>query len=188
MISKIKERDVSFVLGMKIERDRIRKTLMITQKQYAKEVAKRFNMNNSKCKSEIPIHSKLKFTKEYCPQTEEEKKYMRKVPYRSAIGALTDVFSNATCTRPDIAYAVSVCASHMHDPGKKHWEAVKQIISYVNVKSYRGLLCGNKENHDHMDDIYLYTDADHAGDLDNRRSRTGYVRSHVAWGCCVIEN
>ena len=80
--------DISFVLGMKIERDRIRKTLMITQKQYAEEVAKRFNMSNSKCKSGIPIHPKLKFTKEDCPQSEEEKKYMRKVPYRSAIGAL----------------------------------------------------------------------------------------------------
>ena len=63
---------------------------------------------------------------------------------------------------------------------------MKQIISYVNATSYRGLIYGNKESHDHMvDAIYLYTDANHAGDLDNRRSRTGYVvMSHgsaVSW-------
>ena len=175
--------DVSFVLGMKIDRDRERKTLTITQKQYAEDVAKKFRMENAKCKTGIPIHPKLKFTRDDCPQTDEEKQYMKKVPYRSAIGALMYL---ATCTRPDIAYAVSACASFMHDPGKKHWEAVKQIISYVNATSYRGLIYGNKESHDHMvDTIYLYTDADHAGDLDNRRSRTGYVvmlhGSAVSW-------
>ena len=130
-------------------------------------------MENAKCRTGIPIHPKLKFTRDDCPQTDEEKQYMKKVPYRSAIEALMYL---ATCTRPDIAHAVSGCASFMHDPDKKHWEAVKQIISYVNATSYRGRIYGNKESHDHMvDTIYLYTDADHAGDLDNRRSSKGYV-------------
>jgi hypothetical protein len=104
---------------------------------------------------------------------QEEKKDMQQVPYRSAIGALMYL---AVCTRPDISYAVSVCASYMHNPGRTHWETVKGILAYVNHTSSRGIRYGGRDSTDEFQDTaYLYADADHAGNVDNRRSRTGYV-------------
>jgi hypothetical protein len=165
--------DASFILGMSIERDRASRTLELTQAQYARDVVARFKMSNSKCKLGIPIHSKTKLSSEDCPQTDEEKADMSKVPYRSAIGALMYL---ATCTRPDISYAVSVCASYMHNPGRVHWETVKGILAYVNLTSSRGIVYGTRDNTDDLlDVVYIYADADHAGNVDNRRSRTGYV-------------
>jgi len=165
--------DASYILGMSIERDRVAKTLELSQGQYARDVVTRFKMNNSKCKLEIPIHSKTQLSSEDCPVTDEEKEDMSKVPYRSAIGALMYL---ATCTRPDISYAVSVCASYMHNPGRVHWESVKGILAYVNHTTDRGLIYGSREvSEDLRDTVYIYTDADHAGNVDNRRSRIGYV-------------
>ncbi|CAL2237091.1 unnamed protein product [Prunus armeniaca] len=49
------------------------------------------------------------------------------------------------CTRPDIAQAISVVSRYMGNPGKQHWDAVKWILRYLK------------------------------GDLDKRRSTSGYV-------------
>ena len=119
------------------------------------------------------MHPTTKFSAEDCPTEQSEIERMKKVPYRSAIGSLMYL---ATCTRPDIAYAVSMCASYMHNPGRVHWEAVKCILAYVNQTTYRGITYGGREYANAMKDrIYMYVDADHAGNIDNRRSRTGYV-------------
>lgn len=164
---------VDFILGMKVERDRENRMLYLHQEQYAKNVIKKFNMLDSKCKIGVPMSDNLKLSKDDCPQTEEEKKRMASVPYRSAIGALMYL---ATCTRPDISYAVSVCASFMQNPGYKHWMAVKNILAYVNSTKKRGLSYGTRySSEEWLNYVYLYADADHAGDVDKRRSRTGYV-------------
>ena len=165
--------DVEYILGIQVIRDRETRTLKLLQTQYASDVVKKFKMETSKCKLKVPMHAKAKFTTEDCPTDEEEIKYMKKVPYRSAVGSLMYL---ATCTRPDISYAVSMCASYMHNPGRVHWDAVKNILAYVNETKDRGIIYGSRESSDEMINmLYLYVDADHAGDLDNRRSRTGYV-------------
>ena len=54
---------------------------------------------------------------------------MAKVPYSSAIGSLMYAM---ICTRSDIAHAVGVVSRYMSNLGKKHWEAVKGIMHYLN--------------------------------------------------------
>lgn len=174
--------DAEYILGMQIERDRQARTLVLKQTQYAKDVIGKFHMNNSKCPSKIPIRPDNKMSAADCPTTPEEKSHMKRIPYRSAIGSLMYL---ATCTRPDISYAVSVCASYMHNPGRVHWDAVKGILAYVNMTKDRGLIFGRNQTEGMKDTVYVYTDADHAGNTDNRRSRTGYVTmfngSTVSW-------
>ena len=175
--------DVEYILGIHVVRDRTARTLRMLQTQYAIDVARKFNMEHSKCRLKVPMHPKTKFTSDDCPTSQEDIDAMKKIPYRSAIGSLMYL---ATCTRPDISYAVSMCASFMHNPGRAHWEAVKDILSYVNATRDRGLIYGSREHTDGMKDVvYIYVDADHAGNLDNRRSRTGYVTmlhgSAVSW-------
>lgn len=104
----------------------------------------------------------------YTIQTEEEKEYMSKVPYASVVGSLMYVM---VCTRPDIAFAVIVVSRFMSHPCWEHWHAVKRIIRYLRGTLDIGLCYGATE------DILVpgYLDSNYAGDIDSRRSMTGYV-------------
>ena len=51
-----------------------------------------------------PLASYMKLSISQCPSTEEDKEYMRKVHYSSAVGSLMYAMVS---TRPDIAHAVS---------------------------------------------------------------------------------
>ncbi|MCO5551322.1 hypothetical protein L7F22_004823 [Adiantum nelumboides] len=58
----------------------------------------------------------------------------------------------------------------MSNPGKKHWEAVKGTMRYFkHTKSMR--ICYGSQDLS----VRGYTDSDYAGDLDKRRSTSGYV-------------
>ena len=63
-----------------------------------------------------------------CPKTEEEKKYMEKVPYASVVGSLMYAM---LCTRPDICFAVGMVSRYQSNPGTAHWQAVKRILRYL---------------------------------------------------------
>ena len=58
----------------------------------------------------------------------------------------------------------------MSNPGKKHWEAVKGVMRYLNGTKELCICFGKKEAC-----VLGYTDADYAGDMDKRRSTSGYV-------------
>ena len=78
------------------------------------------------------------------------------------------------CTRTDLAYTVSLVSRFMSDPGKQYWEAVKWILRYLRGTTKVGLLFqGLEEGKPKV--LQGYIDADYAGDLDQRRSITGYV-------------
>jgi hypothetical protein len=70
----------------------------------------------------------------------------------------------------------------MQNPGKLHWEAVKQIIRYLKGTQTVGIVLGGKESN-----LHGYVDSDHAGDVDNRRSTTGYIfylnNGPISWNC-----
>ncbi|MCI88659.1 vacuolar protein sorting-associated protein 33, partial [Trifolium medium] len=53
---------------------------------------------------------------------------MSHIPYASVVGSLMYVM---VCTRPDLAYAVSMVSRYMHNPDKNHWSAVKWIFRYL---------------------------------------------------------
>ena len=72
--------------------------------------------------------------------------------------------------RPDIAYVVGVVGRFMRQPQTQHMTAVMRILRYLKGTSSRGILL--KKN-DHLD-LRAYTNADWAGDRDDRRSTSGY--------------
>jgi hypothetical protein len=75
------------ILGMRITRDRKNHKLTLSQGEYIDKVLERFRMKNEKQVS-TPLASHFKLTKEMCPKTEEEIKYMSRVPYSSTVGSL----------------------------------------------------------------------------------------------------
>ena len=73
-------------------------------------------------------------------------------------------------TRPDIAYVVGVVSRFMHKPQIQHMTAVMRILRYLKGISSSGLLFGKNDNLD----LLAYTDADWAGDRDDRKSTLEY--------------
>lgn len=155
------------ILGMEILRDRGQKKLFLSQKGYIEKVLSRFGMSTAK-HIDTPCAGNIHLTTLYAPQSTEEKEYMSRVPYASDVGSLMYVM---VCTRPDLAHAVSVVSRFMVQPGKEHWQAVKRIFRYLRVTSDIGLLYGG----DKQCLVTWYSDSDYAGDVDSRRSMTGYV-------------
>ena len=85
--------------------------------------------------------------------------------YSQLIGSLMYL---SVCTRPDISQAVGALARYMSAPTTTHWQAAKGVLRYIVGTTNYGITFGGR-------DLEAYCDADFAGDLDTRRSTTGYV-------------
>ncbi|PKU80641.1 Retrovirus-related Pol polyprotein from transposon TNT 1-94 [Dendrobium catenatum] len=85
--------------------------------------------------------------------------------YRSIAGSLQYL----TLTRPDIAFAVNQACQHMHHPLNLHFQILKRILRYLNGTLHYGLpiLRGDMK-------LTAYSDADWAGDKQDRKSTTGF--------------
>ncbi|RVW26889.1 Retrovirus-related Pol polyprotein from transposon TNT 1-94 [Vitis vinifera] len=124
-----------------------------------------------------PLAQHFKFDHSTLPSTDEEVEYMKSVPYSSVVGSLMYAM---VCTRPDLAFAVSVVSRFMSNPGKAHWEAVKWIMRYLKGSSSVCLVYGNG---DVSSGLVGFTDSDHGGDLMKRRSLTCYI--FTLFGCAI---
>ena len=74
-----------------------------------------------------------------------------------------------TASRPDLVFAVCMCARHQSKPSKKHLETVKRIFRYLHGTTNMGLWYPK----DTSMELTAYSDADHAGCQDTRRSTSG---------------
>ena len=108
-------REASFILGIKIYKDRSRRMLGLSQK-YIEEVLKRFDMENSK-RGLIPFRHDIHLSKKMCPNISKEIECISKIPYASTIRSLMYV---VLYTRPDIAHAVSVINKYQSNPSEEH--------------------------------------------------------------------
>jgi hypothetical protein len=100
------------------------------------------------------------------PKSDEQAEEMQRIPYQSAIGSLMYAMLG---TRPDIAYAVGATSRYCSNPGPSHWVAVKRIFRYL-----KGTM-NHELEYKGQGQLIGYTDADWAGDIDDRRSTTGYT-------------
>ncbi|GJW69683.1 retrovirus-related pol polyprotein from transposon TNT 1-94 [Tanacetum coccineum] len=88
--------------------------------------------------------------------------------YRGMIGS----FMYLTSNRPDLVFAVCMCARYQAKPTKKHLHAVKRIFQYL-----RGTInIGMWSSKDSCIALTTFADADHAGCQDTRRSTSGSMQ------------
>ncbi|KAL8148289.1 hypothetical protein AgCh_005603 [Apium graveolens] len=158
--------ETSYILGMKIYRDRSRRMIGLTQGTYIQKVLKRFSMENSK-RGLIPMSHGVSLSKKMSPKTPEEKERMSKIPYTSAIGSIMYVM---LCTRSDVAYSISVMSRYQSNPGEVHWKAVKNILKYLRrTQDIFLVFSGESELK-----IEGYTDSSFQSESDSK-SMSGYV-------------
>ena len=100
------------------------------------------------------------------------------VTYQSIVGSLLHA---AITTRPDIAQAVGVVSKFCANPTQSHLTAAKRILRYLKGTVYLGL--SYKKCAD--GNLIGYSDADWAGDVDDRHSTSGNVfllaKGAVSW-------
>ncbi|KAK2401665.1 putative mitochondrial protein [Trifolium repens] len=148
--------ELTYFLGLQIKQ--MDDTIFISQSKYARNIIKKFGMDNATHKR-TPAPTHLKLTKD------EKGISVDQSLYRSMIGSLLYL----TASRPDITYAVGVCARYQADPKVSHLTQVKRILKYVNGTSDYGIMYSHCEN----STLYGYCDADWAGSADDRKSTSG---------------
>ncbi|XP_068331383.1 secreted RxLR effector protein 161-like [Pyrus communis] len=109
--------------------------------------------------------SKSKKTKSMGPKTPEEIQQMSVVPYASAIGSLMYAM---ICTRPDIAYAVSITSRYQSNPRSEYWAAVKIVLKYLRRTKDMFLVYGEVTELR----VEAYTDTDFQSELNDRSSNS----------------
>ncbi|KAG8473056.1 hypothetical protein CXB51_034969 [Gossypium anomalum] len=114
-----------------------------------------------------PLAAHFRLSSALSSQSDDEIEYMSYVPYSSAVGSLMYAM---VCSRPDLSYAVSAVSRYMANPGKEHWKAVQWLLRYLRGTTDVCLQFGRTR-----DGVIRYVDANFAGDLNRRRSLTGYV-------------
>ncbi|GJV13644.1 retrotransposon protein, putative, ty1-copia subclass [Tanacetum coccineum] len=96
--------EASFILGIKIYRDRSKRLIGLSQSAYMDKILKRYRIDNSK-RGHIPMQERLDLNKTQGASTPEEVKRMQSVPYASVAGS---IMYSVRCTRPDVAFAQNI--------------------------------------------------------------------------------
>ncbi|GJX41701.1 retrovirus-related pol polyprotein from transposon TNT 1-94 [Tanacetum coccineum] len=96
------------------------------------------------------------------------KEEVPKKKYRSMVESLMYL----TSSRPDIVHAICYCARYQARPTEKHLKEVKRIFWYLKNTIYMGL--GYPK--DIGFELDTFSDSDHAGCLDTRKSTYGGIQ------------
>ncbi|XP_050889290.1 secreted RxLR effector protein 161-like [Lathyrus oleraceus] len=96
--------------------------------------------------------------------------------YKQIVGSLMYL----TSTRPDLMFATSLISRYMSKPTKLHLQIAKRILRYL--KGTMGFGIFYKKDGQNLE---AYTDSDYAGDIEDRKSTSGYTfllsSGAVAW-------
>jgi transposase InsO family protein len=153
--------DASHFLGIAIQRDRVNRSIKLSQARMVRDLLAKFSMDDAKPRT-VPISTSLRLSKD-----EGEPLDTAVYPYSGLVGSLMYL---AIGTRPDIAYAVSLMARFMSAPTVVHFQAAKGVLRYLAATADYTLSFGGTDLN-----LCGYSDADFAADVDTRRSVTGYV-------------
>ncbi|RYR09971.1 hypothetical protein Ahy_B05g078415 isoform B [Arachis hypogaea] len=161
MIKHFKMTDMglmSYFLGIEVvQRD---DGIFISQKKYANDILKKFQMEHSKPVS-TPVEEKFKLLRE------DKGRTVNPTYYKSLIGSLRYL----TATRPDIVFGVGLLSRFIEEPCTNHLQAAKRILRYIKGTLNDGIYYENTNEVN----LVGYTDSDWAGDIETRKSTSGFV-------------
>lgn len=167
----IKVTDGIFFVGLQINR-LLDGSIHVNQSTYAKKVLSKFNMMDA-CAVDTPADTN---TKPLCKLVDGK---LKAFPYREAVGSLMYL---AVATRPDISFAVGLASRCLDQPNENHVNAVKRILKYIKGTTNFGILFKSNVTLN----LNCYSDADYAGDVDTRKSTSGFVSmfgsGSISWG------
>ncbi|GJT08519.1 retrovirus-related pol polyprotein from transposon TNT 1-94 [Tanacetum coccineum] len=135
--------------------------IFINQSKYALESLKKYDFDS--CDPvDTPMVEKSKLDED------KEGKVVDQLHYHGMIGTLLYL----TASRPDLQFAICMCARYQARPTKKHLNALKRIFRYLKGTVHRGLWYPK----DSSIALTAFADANHAGCQDTHRSTSGSMQ------------
>ncbi|KAL2319304.1 hypothetical protein Fmac_028273 [Flemingia macrophylla] len=148
--------ELKFFLGLQIVQSN--EGIQIHQTKYAKELLKKYKMEDAK-PMKTPMHTSCAL------KLDELSTDVDQTQYRGMIGSLLYL----TATRPDIMFSVCVYARFQSQPREVHLKAVKGIFRYFKGTINLDLTFRRSQDFS----LLGYCDADYAGDRWERKSTNG---------------
>ncbi|WVZ52198.1 LOW QUALITY PROTEIN: hypothetical protein U9M48_003282 [Paspalum notatum var. saurae] len=158
--------ELQFFLGLQIKQGL--EGTFVHQAKYTRDILKKFNMGDSKPMT-TPMSTNTAL------DADEDGEAVDQKEFRGMIGSLLYL----TATRPDIQFAVCLCARYQASPRTSH--PVKRIFKYLKFTPELGLWYSSGSS------LFLrgFSDADHAGCRIDRKSTSGTFQllgtSLVSW-------
>ncbi|KAG6516262.1 hypothetical protein ZIOFF_026717 [Zingiber officinale] len=137
---------MTYYLGIEVNQ---REDEIFISQGYAREIVKKFKMNNSK-PINTPVECGVKLSK-----NDGEK--VDPTLVKSLVGSLQSL----TCTRPDILYVVVLLSRYMKAPTTTYFTIAKRILCYIKGTTNFGLLYSSSINFK----LKGYSESDWGGDI-----------------------
>ncbi|CAI7926639.1 unnamed protein product [Closterium sp. NIES-53] len=153
---------VTQYLGLNIREEK--DAIYLSAEKYADTMAKRFTLTPS------AITTPYRYATGNHKEGSSLLKFVGIRVYQRKLGCL--LFAAVTC-RPDLSYSASQLATYLKKPEAEHLAELDRALHYFVSTSTIGLTY--YKNTTTPTKLIGFVDADHAGDSDNRRSRTGYI-------------
>ena len=108
--------DATYILGIKIYRDRSKRLLGLSQSMYIDTMLKKFSMENSK-KGYLPIGQEISLSKSDCPTTLQEREHMSRILYALTVGSIMYAM---TTIRSNVSYSLGIVSRYQSDLSENH--------------------------------------------------------------------
>eukprot|EP00253_Pinus_taeda_P015662 PITA_15662 len=160
--------ELTYFLGLQVQQTK--DGIFLLQTKYLKQILKKYGMEDSKpiC---TPMVARCSLS------SNDESLAVNQPTYRSMIGS----FLYLTGTKPDIMHVVEIVGRFQANPKESHLQAVKRIFKYLQGTQDFGLWYPKDTDLN----LHAYTNADWAGNVDDRKSTSGgafYMGSRlVSW-------
>ncbi|KAG8488055.1 hypothetical protein CXB51_018006 [Gossypium anomalum] len=149
--------EMSYFLGVEVKQ--MKYGTFVSQKKCAEQILRKFNMKDCKPVA-MPAELGMKLS------VDSSREPVNSTLFKSIIGILRHL----TIMRPDIIYAVGIVNRYMEKPKQDHLIAAKRILRYIKGTMDQGLFY----THSQSSKLVGYSDSDYGGDLDDRKSTSGY--------------
>jgi hypothetical protein len=166
----------TWMLGMRILRDRKARTITLSQELYVTKALEKFGLQQCRIVSTPEAGGAAHASETDLDAPTDSQRYME------VTGTLMYA---AISTRPDIAHAVHYLASHMQQPTQRHMLAAERVLRYLAGTKEVGLVFGSRNGDTVGDsrgrraqvqvDVCAFADADWANDKGDRKSVSGWV-------------
>nr|GEU36988.1 retrovirus-related Pol polyprotein from transposon TNT 1-94 [Tanacetum cinerariifolium] len=150
--------ELKFFLGIQIHQSP--RGIFINQAKYAQEILKKHGMTS--CDSVGTSMATKHLDADLVGTPVDQTKY----------SSMVEALMYLTASRPDIMHATCYCARYQAQPIEKHLTAVKRIFRYLKDTINIGLWYPK----DTSFKLTAFSDLDHAGCLDSRKSTSGGIQ------------
>ena len=135
------KRELSWILGMKVTRDRKARSLTMSQELYVEDLVKRHGslLEGLTKRFDSPCDASVSLSTDQCPAPDsDEWTQMRQhhADYMALVGAFLWL---SNVTRPELSYISSQLARFVSNPGRVHYSAALRVLLYLRGSVDRSL-------------------------------------------------